>query len=591
MPDVLTPDLLPAIFLNPGMILILGGVIVGLLPGRSLRAIISLIVIVAGWLLMASYGSAPMDAPVMMGQSSLAGLEFVPVRIDRLGVLFATMFFIAGTLNAIYGWLHAKRMEAAMGVIYAGAAVGGALAGDFLTLFVFWELAALSSVFVIWAAGSPAAYRAGMRYLVIQVASGLLLIAGIALRAQSGEGIFFDLMALREADGTVILSSALILVSFGIKAAFPILHFWLPDAYPRASAVGTVMLSAFTTKLAIYALARGFAGLEFLAVTGALMAVIFIFFAAASSDLRRVLAYSLNSQLGFMVCGIGIGSELALNGATAHAFASVIYKGMLFMAMGAVLTRVGTVRAASLGGLYRSMPLTALITLIGFLTITGVPFFSGFVTKSMTISAAGYAEEFWLWLALIVGTAGAVHNIGVKLFAGAFMGARPAALSAAPPKEAPLPMLVAMGLAAALCVVIGIFPNLLWDMLPFEYEYHAYTADHFITQFQLIFFAILIFALAGRFGFGKMRDGVLIDVDWLYRVPGRIALMGIVHGTASAWHRVWWGLQAGTRGIIRGLYATHGPEGALSRSWPVGFMALFTAIVLGLMLLITFFAY
>ncbi|NHK29565.1 Na(+)/H(+) antiporter subunit D [Parvularcula flava] len=583
-------ELLTGLALNPGMLLIAAGIIVALLPGRQVRAIASLVAVGAAWALLASYGSAPMEAPVLAGQGSLFGFELTSVRIDRLSVLFSTLFLIAAALNAIYGWLHATRLEASMGLIYAGAAIGGVLAGDLLTLFIFWELAALSSVFIVWGGGTHAAFKAGMRYLVIQVGSGMALISGIALMAATGGDLAFTAMSLTDEAGALNLPVLLIFIAFGVKAAFPVLHFWLPDAYPRASAVGAVMLSAFTTKMAIYALVRGFPGEDILMVIGAAMAVIFIFFGAAASDLRRVLAYSLNSQLGFMVCAVGIGSDLALNGAVAHAFASVIYKGMLFMAMGAVLTRAGTMRAGELGGLYRAMPLTAVIAFIGAMTITGVPFFAGFVTKSMTISAAGYYEHLFVWLALIVATVGAVQNIGVRIFFNTFLGPRTTAAKVS--GDAPLPMLVAMGLAAAICFIVGLQPNLLWSMLPFDYEYHAYTTDHLITQMQLILFSILLFALAQKAGLASTpRDGALVDIDWVYRVPGRVVLMGLVHGTAAVWHRVWWGIQAGVKGVVKGLYNTHGPEGALSRSWPVGFMALFTALVLGLMLIVTFIAY
>jgi len=588
-------DLLPPIFLNPGMILFLGGIIVGLLPGRQVRGAVSLVTVALGYLFLASYGSAPMGEPLFFGQNSFLGLEMIPVRIDKLSVIFSTIFLIAAAINAIYGWLHATRIEASMGLIYAGAAVGGALAGDFLTLFVFWELAALSSVFIVWAGGTHSAFKAGMRYMVIQVASGLLLIAGIALRVQAGEGIYFDLMSLRDADGQIILSSALILIAFGIKAAFPFMHNWLQDSYPKATAVGAVMLSAFTTKLAVYTLARGFAGTDLLIYVGAAMTAFPVFFALIENDLRKVLAYSLNNQVGFMVCAVGIGSELALNGAAAHAFVHIIYKALLFMSMGAVLVRVGSAKATDLGGLHKSMPWTTIFCIIGAMSISAFPLFSGFVAKSLIVSAAAYEHYFWVWMVLLFASAGVLEHSGIKIPYFAFFAHdqfSPKKTGKERPKEAPLPMLIAMGIAAALCIGVGIFPGLLYGMLPFEVDYHPYTMDHIITQMQLLLFAILAFALLVKFKlYPPEIPSVNLDFDWFYRVPGRVALMGLVHGTAAVWHRVWWGIQAGVKGIVKGLYDTHGPEGALSRSWPVGFMALFTALVLGLMLIVTFVAY
>jgi multicomponent Na+:H+ antiporter subunit D len=226
-------------------------------------------------------------------------------------------------------------------------------AGDLLTLFVYWELTAISSVFLVWARRTERSYRAGMRYLVIQVASGVLLLAGVALRAHETGSLAFVAFGPLDDPGTL-----LIFVAFGIKAAFPFLHNWLQDAYPEATVTGTVWLGSFTTKLAIYALARGFPGEDLLIPIGAAMAAFPIFFAVIENDLRRVLAYSMINQIGFMVCGIGVGTALALNGAVSHAFNDVIFKGLLFMSMGAVLYRTGKMNGSDLGGLYKSMPWT-----------------------------------------------------------------------------------------------------------------------------------------------------------------------------------------------------------------------------------------
>ena len=169
------------------------------------------------------------------------------------------------------------------------------------------------------------------------------------------------------------------------------------------------MLSSFTTKLAIYALARGFAGTDLLILIGCLMTAFPVFFAVIENDMRRVLAYSLNNQLGFMVVAIGIGTELAINGAVAHAFAHIIYKGLLFMSMGAVLYRVGTVKASELGGLYKSMPWTMVFCIVGAMSISAFPLFSGFAAKSLIMSALGYKGLVAAYLVLLAASAGVLH--------------------------------------------------------------------------------------------------------------------------------------------------------------------------------------
>jgi multicomponent Na+:H+ antiporter subunit D len=583
--------LLPAI-LSPGVLLILAGLVAGSVPEKNTRAIISLAAVAVAITHLLSYGTAPMGSPVLYGESSFLGLDIIPVRIDKLSVIFSFIFLIAAGLNAIYGWLHATRIEVAMGLIYAGAAVCGALAGDFLTLFVFWELAALSSVFIVWAAGNHAAFKAGMRYLVVQVLSGLILITGVAMRIADGQGTFFGELSLYSEDGALILSSLFILIAFGIKAAFPLLHNWLQDSYPKATAVGAVMLSAFTTKLAVYTLARSFAGTEVLIYIGAVMTVFPVFFALIENDLRKVLAYSLNNQVGFMVCAVGIGTNLAINGAAAHAFVHIIYKALLFMSMGAVLVRVGSTKATDLGGLHKSMPWTTIFCIIGAMSISAFPLFSGFVAKSLIVSAAVKYEYFLIWFVLIFASAGVLEHSGIKIPYFAFFAHdqfSPKKTGKPRPKEAPLPMLVAMFIAAALCIGVGVFPSLLYGLLPYEVKYEPYTVDHVVTQMQLLLFAILAFALLVKFKLypDEVRSTNL-DTDWFFRVPGYKALMGVVGFAVALWRGVWGTTQTVIGGITAGLYRSHGPEGALSRSWPVGFMALFTAIVLGFMLIVTF---
>ena len=288
----------------------------------------------------------------------------------------------------VYAWHVRDLTQQLAGLIYAGSAIGAALAGDLFTLFIFWEGTAVSSVLLVWASGTRASYRAGMRYLVVQFVSGILLFGGAVVLYQETGSLRFEHIGLEG------LAGWLIFFAFGIKCAFPLLHNWLQDAYPQATVTGTVFLSAFTTKLAVYALARGFAGTPELIWIGAIMTAFPIFYAVIENDLRRVLAYSLNNQLGFMVVGIGVGTELALNGTAAHAFCHIIYKALLFMSMGAVLLRTGTVNGSELGGLYKSMPRTTGLCIVGAASISAFPLTSGFISKSLIITAVALEGIF-----------------------------------------------------------------------------------------------------------------------------------------------------------------------------------------------------
>lgn len=427
---------------------------------------------------------------------------------DKLSLVFGYLFHIAAFLALVYA-LHVKdKIQQVAGLLYAGSALGAVFAGDFITLFIFWELLALTSALLIWARKTPQAIDSANRYLLIQILSGVLLFAGIIILYQQGHDLSVSYIGLSDT------ASWLLFVAFGIKCGFPLLHTWLTDAYPVATPTGTVFLSAFTTKVAIYAMARTFPGEELLVYIGAIMTCFPIFYAVIENDLRKVLAYSLINQLGFMICGIGIGTALALNGTVAHAFNDVIFKGLLFMTMGAVLTRVGHVKGSDLGGLYKTMPKTTCFCIIGAASISAFPLFSGFVSKSMVMAAMLEAGHDYLWLMLLFASAGVFHHAGIKIPFFAFF----AHDSGLRPKEAPTNMLIAMGLASALCLIIGIYPQFLYALLPWDNQYQPYDVTHVLTQLQLLFFSALAFVWLNKQGlYPPELRSVNLDVEWLYR--------------------------------------------------------------------------
>ena len=366
-----------------------------------------------------------------------------------------------------------------------------------------------------------------MRYVVVHVGSGVLLLSGAILHfAETGSLAFGAAGELGMFHDLDTAASKLLLLGFGIKAAFPLLHCWLPDAYPKSTATGTVFLSAFTTKMAIYALARGFAGCHMLITIGAIMAIFPLVYAVLADDMRRTLAHVLHNQLGFMVVAIGVGSEMAINGVAAQAFAHVIYKGLLFMALGAVLHQVGTTKQTQLGGLAKRMPWTCLFCCIGALSV--VPLNCGFVTKALVLSAVAEHHLDFTWLALVAAAAGAFLTAGIKVPYFTFFA--PSSTTRNDVEEAPWNMLVAMGGAAVLCLAIGVFPAVLYDRLPFPCDYHAYTVSHVVQQMQLLCFTSLAFVVVLKYGFYPHPvQGALLDVDWLYRKPRKRILEFMQH--------------------------------------------------------------
>ncbi len=513
-------------------------------------------------------------------QFAFLDYQLSPYRVDKLSLMFGYVFHIAAFIAIIYS-LHVKdTVQQVSAMLYAGSGLGAVFAGDLLTLFVFWELLAFTSVFLIWARRTQRSYTAGMRYLIIQVLSGVILLAGALFYAAENGTLAFGYIGL---DG---IAGWLIFIAFGIKCAFPIAHNWLTDAYPEATVTGTVFLSAFTTKVAVYALARAYPGTELLIYIGAAMTCFPIFFAVIENDLRRVLAYSLINQVGFMVVGIGIGTALAINGAVSHAFNDVIFKGLLFMSMGAVLHMTGKINGSDLGGLYKTMPKTTILCIVGAASISAFPLFSGFVSKSMVMSAALEEGYDWIWLMLLFASAGVFHHAGIKIPYFAFFAHDSGIRVSDPPKN----MLLAMAIAAGLCMAIGIYPAALYSLLPYDTGYNPYDATHVLAQTQLLFFSALAFVWLNLKGlYPPELRSTNLDFDWVYRRAMPTVLQNIFS--------VIWKTDRIVRDKLKGQLnisftylarKNNRLSGLLSRNYPSGSMALWVAVVLAIYLFLSF---
>ena len=489
----------------PGLIMMIGALLIPFLPHIVRQVYMLVLILISAYALTLGFG--------VHSKIELMDIEFIIFQSDTLTLPFAIIFHIAAILNVIYG-AHEKHWNQHVAIMsYSGAAIAAVHAGDLFTLFVWWEATAFTSVFLILASNTQRSYQSAFRYILIQVGSGMFLLGGaVLLMSETGNASFrnFDINSLY---------GQLIFIAFGIKAAFPLLNGWLQDSYPEASEIGTVALSTFTTKLAIFCFAKSFAGTEILIIIGAIMTFYPIFFAVIENDLRRVLTYSLNNQLGFMIVAIGIGTELAVNGAVAHAFAHILYKGLLFMGMGAVLYRVGTCKASELGGLFKFMPITAICTIIGAISISAFPLFSGFVAKSLIMSSLGKEGLVFVYFMLLFASAGVLHHSGIKIPFFAFFAHE----SGIKTKEAPLNMIVAMIIASALCILIGIFPSYFYAILPYQIEYQPYDFSHVVGQLQLLTFAAFAFICLWHFKiYPPELNSTVLNSDWIYRkmLPG-----------------------------------------------------------------------
>ncbi len=547
----------------PGLILIALGLLLLALRGTARNVVLlgaPVLVLTFVWLL-----------PEGAGRSfTWLGLELTPVRVDDLSRLFSTVFAIAGFAGGLFAMRQERTAELASAMIYAGASLGVVFAGDLITVFIFWEVMAVASTLVVLAGGSGAR-AAAQRYIVVHLFGGVLLMAGIAGHVAETGSTAFNLI---EGDS---VARWLILAGFLLNAGAWPMSSWLPDAYPRASWSGTVFLSAFTTKTAVYVLIRGFAGEDILIWLGLIMVFYGIIYAILENDMRRILAYSIVNQVGFMVVGVGIGTEMALNGAAAHAFAHIIYKALLLMSAGAVLYQTGKSKCTDLGGLFRTMPLTTIAGTIGALSISAFPLTSGFVAKSMVTDAALHEHMAVVWYLLAAASAGVFLHAGIKfpwfVFFQKDSGLRP--------PDPPMSMRAAMILMSALCLIIGVAPALLYSLLPYEVDFVPYTLAHVVYQLQLLLFSGLAFFLL--LSFLKRTRTLTLDTDWLWRK---------VFPAIGDWlnnsdrPRLWTRVRSGLGRALSGFSQMTAPGALLARSWPTGVMAFWATLLLAAYLLI-----
>jgi multicomponent Na+:H+ antiporter subunit D len=504
----------------------------------------------------------------------VVGLQFLdyqlaPVTGSTAGRLFATVFAIMAFAGGLFALRQTRLIELVAAYVYAGSAIGVTFAGDLLTLFMFWELMALGSTLVIWSAGTPAAYRASMRYLLIHLFGGVVLMSGITAYVLTTGSVAFQAMTPNS------LGTWLILLGFLINAGAPPLSAWIPDAYPEASPSGTVFLSAFTTKTAVYTLLVGFPGADILIVVGLYMVFYGIIYALLENDMRRILAYSIVNQVGFMVTAVGIGTPMALNGAAAHAFCHIIYKALLLMSAGSVLFMTHKRKCTDLGGLFQSMPVTTLCGIVGALAISSFPFTSGFISKSMTNQAAANEHLALVWFLLTAASAGVFLHAGIKfpwfVFFQKDSGLRP--------PDPPSNMRTAMWLFAFLCIALGIFPQPLYAILPYPVDYQPYTAEHLVAQFQLLLFAgLAFFVMLPQM---KRTLTISLDFDWFYRRFGSDIATEFVFTGQRMRQRCEALLRQGAQRVVSWLFVHHGPTGWLARTWPTGSMVLWVAVLLG----------
>ena len=564
------PDLI-----SPALIMVVAAVAIGIARGHLRTAIVLFAPLLTLW--------AVWQVPDgVQGSIQFLTYELEPVEGSPLRRLFATIFSLMAFVGGLYAFRLAKWYELAAAFFYAAGAIGVSFAGDLISLFVYWELMALFSTVVIWCGGTPASRAAGIRYAILHLLGGVILKVGIEGFVVSTGSIQITPMLANDFNSWMILCGIL------INAAAPPLSAWLADAYPESSPTGSVFLSAFTTKTAVLALILLFPGEKVLIGVGIFMVMYGIIYALLENDIRRILAYSVVNQVGFMVCAVGIGTELAINGAAAHAFAHIVYKALLFMSAGVVIYRTGRNRCTELGGLFQTMPITAVCGIIGALAISSFPLTSGFTTKSLISQAAANQQLVWVYMLLTAASAGVFLHAGIKfpwfVFFQKDSGLRP--------KDAPWNMALAMIIFSAICILLGVFPEWIYRFLPYEMEYQAYTPGKVVFYLQLLLFSGLAFFLL--LPLMKRTETISLDVDWLWRV-GLPRIFNLFKKLCLPLKDLSSRSETKCRGFLQFLTsrylgqphtADREERAVFARSWPIGTTSLWIAILLSAYVLI-----
>ncbi|HBI13966.1 MAG TPA: Na(+)/H(+) antiporter subunit D [Desulfobulbaceae bacterium] len=583
-------------FTHPALILIAGALILPFVRGPLRRPYLFLVPLLSMAAVVANSS--------LTGQHGLVQFldwQLVFGRVDRLSTIFALIMGLMAIIGTLYG-LHVDNAKEHMAAwFYVAGSLGTIYSGDYLSLFLFWEMMAFASTFLIWFRRGKGSLAAGYRYLLIHTIGGIILLAGIMLRYQAVGDIAFNLLDVKHPE----LYTWLIMIGFGLNAAIVPLHSWLPDAYSEASFNGSVFMCAFTTKTAVYVLARGFAGFDILVLLGVVMALYGVIYAVMENDIRKLLAWSIVSQVGYMVAGIGIGSEMAINGASAHAVAHILYKGLLFMGTGSVLYMTGKTKFTELGGLYKKMPATMICTVVGCLSISGVPLFAAFVSKGMIVGAGFESHLNWAAWLLMFGATGTFMYNGLKLPYFLFFGDNNCSNETwAKAADPPWNMQMAMSTGAILCIVVGSVPALLYALLPYPVDYHPYGGYHIAETLQIIGFASLAFFMLKKYLVPE--DKICLDMDWLYRKAGssflwiaknpiqwfdtawgeayRVVGLGSLMTTARFWSWFdWHGIDGVVDGLARSVRAIGDRVRTLQSGqiqYTIYFAATFAAIVL-----------
>ena len=490
--------------LHPGLIMMAFGILIFIMPQKA-KGPLSIIAAVC-----AAAAGLTLSRSANLTYHITDDFSVELLKVDNLSMAFLFAFCIISIILSIYSYRLTDKGEAAIATMYAGSAMSVVLAGDCISFIVFWEASAIASTFLIYARHTRESSRAAFRYMLIHALGGNTLLVGLLLN------VYHNGMAIRNlAQGPHDASFWLILIGLGINAAIPPMNSWLTDAYSVASMSGTAYLGSFTTKAAIYALIRFMAGTEMLIWVGCFMAIYAACMAIMENDIGRLLCYHIVSQLGMMVASLGTGSTMGIDGASAHAVANIMFKGVLLMCTGSIVYCTGKRKITELGGLWRKMPVTSTCFLIASLAIAGMPFSSGFASKGLIMESL--AQGGYRIPALFITAAGVGTLLSITLKINWFVFFGPSDLDVKQVRTRSISMDLAMITGTAVSVIFGLIPRTLYRFTQYQTSYDPFTMAH-VMEYVAIFVggSVPFFLYLKKM---KPHDEFTIDFDWFYRKP------------------------------------------------------------------------
>ena len=511
----------------PALPILLAAVLVALVPrnaGYTIGTLATIYLFLVSWLV----------PPGEYLSVLFLGFDAQLFVVDDFARLLGLGFGFLGTAAMLYAASsELPKTTMAFVLAYIASVVGVIFAGDWLTLLFFWELMAVTSTLVVWNYGGDAV-RAGYRYAIAHGIGGVLVLWAVTWHFVEVGTFFIGVEAAGITPGAPALLAAL---GIGVNCAFIGLHTWLPDTYPRPHIAASVFLSVFTTKTSAYVLYQAFPeGHLYLAYMGGLMAVYGVCFALLQHDMRALLSYHIQAQLGYMVAGIGIGTAIGVAGAMAHLFNNILYKALLFMAVGVIIYRTGEEDLYELGGLWREMPITTVAYALGALSITAVPGFSGFVSKGMILDAADpayygapeYQALYWL---LMIGAVGTFLSF-IKLGYYAFLHG-PATTTVRDAKPGHTVGMLSVG---GVCLALGVAWPTFVDLLPFSagLDLDPYSVGHLTDTALLLTVSVIGFAIIRK---PLSKIGHVHDMDRLLNpltfYTGRLSMLAVTETFAA----------------------------------------------------------